>query len=144
MSYWLTIFILTIGLLLQATITTLPLVLCLLLVWYILKKDPLVFFLAFVFGILVDLMLVRDIGFSSIFFMVFLFVVFLYERKFEVETPLFVFSSSFLGSSAYLWLSGHGNIILQSFILSICSSLFFVVIQRFSIAGYKEKNLVSM
>lgn len=139
MNYWLTIFILTIGLLLQASITTLPLILCLLLVWYILKKDPLVFFLAFVFGILVDLMLVGSIGFSSIFFMVFLFVVFLYERKFEVETPLFVFFSSFLGSSAYLWLVGHGLVLEPAIVSASLSAFFFLVFLRMN---KKTSNLL--
>ncbi|MBI2430574.1 MAG: hypothetical protein HYV39_01000 [Candidatus Levybacteria bacterium] len=120
--------------LLEGSVTTLPLTFCLLLIFYIFQKDAVIFPISLLAGILLDLLLVRSIGISSIFFILFLFIVFLYERKFEIETVPFVFFASFLGSLGYLWIFGYKDILLQAGVVAIFFSALFVILQRF---GYE-------
>lgn len=110
---------------LQASITTIPIVLDVLLIFYILKRKPWVFVAAFVSGFFLDLLTVRTLGQSSLFFLIFLFVVSLYERKFEIVSGYFVFFSSFLGSLFFLKISGYDYIFQQALISAIFSTLLF-------------------
>lgn len=110
---------------LQASITTIPIVLDILLIFYIFNRKSFVFLLAFASGIFLDLTSVRIVGQSSIFFVTFLFVVSLYERKFEIVSGYFVFFSSFLGSLFFLKISGYDYIFQQALISAIFSTLLF-------------------
>ena len=130
MQYFLLFLFLLISVFLEAVWTTLPLTLCLLLVISIFKKDHKVFILAFLAGLLLDLSLVRSLGFSSIFFTLFLFIVFLYENKFEAETIPFVFFASFLGVFTYSLLVGYDDILLQSLVAAFFASLAFLGIKQ--------------
>lgn len=128
-------------LLLESTVTTMPITLGFLLLVYILKKDHLIFFLAFFSGLLLDTLLIRSLGTTSIFFILFFFTVFLYERKFEVQTPLFIFFALFFGGAAYLWLVGYKSILLQAGVAAFLFSLSFWVLQRLSIIRGKTLPL---
>lgn len=100
--HWLFYILLFLAVSLEASITTIPLTLIILLIFYLAWKEkvlPVV--LAFIVGIILDAIQVSNLGFRSIFFVIFLFVVSLYERKFGVKTYPFVFLSSFLGSFLY-------------------------------------------
>lgn len=132
MQYFSWFLFLTISVFLEAAWITLPITLCLLLVFYIMKKDSTVFFMAFIAGILLDLARVGSLGQSSIFFLTCLFIVFLYEKKFEIKTYAFVFFSSFLGSFVYLFLGGYNDIFLQSLVAAFLASIVFLIIRRFS------------
>ena len=86
---------------LEGTITTIPLVLSALLIIYILKRESWIFPLGFVCGIILDLLTVRVVGQTSMFFILFFLIIALYERKFEVTTLPFIFIASFSGSILY-------------------------------------------
>ncbi|MEK7534705.1 MAG: hypothetical protein AAB600_05270 [Patescibacteria group bacterium] len=134
----LTFFLLiTFAILFEATITSIPIVLDVLLVFYILKRKSGIFITAFILGIILDVFMVRTLGLTSIFFIAFIFVVFLYERKFEIVTYPFVFFASFLGSLISLLLFGYNYLIQQA----IVSSLFAVVLFRVVIPNL-FRNLV--
>lgn len=65
------------------------------------------------------------VGKTSLFFIISLFLVLLYERKFEVKTLLFVAISSFVGSAGYLVLFGYDHLIQQSLVSAILAVLIF-------------------
>lgn len=106
-------------LMLEGSYTFLPLVLLAVLVLFIKTQKEDVFYIAFLAGIVLDLFTLRTLGTSSAFFLVCLFVIILYARKFEISTIPFVLISSFVGSFVFLIFSGVGNYLL---ILSILSS----------------------
>lgn len=127
------LFFIIVAILVEATITPIPIVALVLLVFYIVKRSSQVFFPAFVSGIVLDIFSVRTLGLSSLFFIAFMFTVFLYERKFETQTITFVFFATFLGSLIYLKIFGYNNILFQSFINAIIGVLLF----KFSISNLK-------
>lgn len=106
-------------LLVEGTITTVPLTLIFLLCLMVMKKAEWVFVLALFSGIVLDIFAVRPIGVMSIFFLLFIFFIWLYERKYEIATIPFVAAASFLGSFVFLHITGSANIletIISSFI----------------------------
>ena len=122
------------------TVTTFPLVLLLLLIFYILKRDLWIFFAAFIAGIFLDVISVKTLGESSIFFILFLLVIALYEGKFEIQTLPFVAIASFLGSLIYLFLFGYNFVLQQAIASAVLSAIFFKIIMR--ISKKKASNLL--
>jgi len=106
-------------------ITTIPLAIALLVVVTALFKKSWVFFAAFLLGLFLDLTLIRPLGYTSLMFAIFVFILFLYERKFETQTLTFVFLSTFLGSLIYLMIFGYQMIFLQAFINALLAIIFF-------------------
>lgn len=124
---WLFGFFLFVIVFFEGTITTLPLTLQTLLVFYVLYKNSASIFLAFISGIILDLLSVRLLGTTSIYFVIFLFLVVLYERKFEINTIPFIILSSFFGSLGFLFLFGFQQSILQAVASSFFAVLLFKV-----------------
>ncbi len=112
------------------TITTLPMALIGLLMSYIFYKESWIFFAAFFSGIFLDVITVRTLGESSLFFILFLFLIDLYEKKFEVQTLSFVCLASFLGSLVYLLLFGQSAAFQQAIVTTFLSILFFFITMR--------------
>lgn len=106
-------------------ITTIPLAIALLVVATIVFKKSWVFFMAFGLGLFLDLILIRPLGYTSLILSTSVFLVWLYERKFETQTLTFVFISTFLGSLVYLNIFHYNNILSQSFINAFISILLF-------------------
>lgn len=98
--------VLLLFLILEATFISIPFVLLLLLFLSLKNRSTWVFAVAFVSGILLDSLYLRNLGFTSIFFITFLFGVMLYERKFEIANHFFILVSSFIGSFIYFSLLG--------------------------------------
>ncbi len=117
--------ILVFGILLESSVISMPLLFNILLVWFILSKDTGVFFLAFVAGIVLDTLLVQKMGISSLYSIVAIFIVILYEKKFETQTVPFVVLSSFLGSLGYLLITHQQYIVQQAFLSALLSSVVF-------------------
>lgn len=115
MIFWLLLF----AALVLGVLTTLPLVLILLVVLYAIKREAWLFIAAFFTGVILDLISVRTIGTSSLFFVIFLFVEEIYGRKFETQTLPFILLASFGGSIFYLLILGQALIFQQSFVSSI-------------------------
>jgi cell shape-determining protein MreD len=100
----------------------------------ILSRENWLFIFAFIFGLVLDLVSFKTLGLSSAFFTIFLFLVLLYQSKFEIATNTFIFFASLLGSFAYLMLLGYNNnIIFQALLSSIIGLLLFKLIQRLGI-----------
>jgi cell shape-determining protein MreD len=105
----------------EGTITTLPLTLIFILSFTILKRkrDSSIFLVAFLSGLLLDMVTLRTLGMTSIFFLSLSFLVLLYERKYEIATIPFVMAATFIGSVAYLWIFVKVSIFMQSIVASI-------------------------
>src|SRR5258708_5169688 len=119
MIYGLFIFLLFVAILLEGTITSFPFVLVLLICLYIIFDEEWVFLVALLSGFILDSMTVRVIGQSSLFFIAVLFIISLYENKYETKTVPFFVVATFLGSLFYLIYIGSGFVLLQAFIISI-------------------------
>ena len=130
----LSVILLTIALLFESTLTTVPLILLVLLVIISLSKHNFVFVLAFIFGMLFDFVTLKTIGITSIYFEVFLFLVLLYQSKFEIATNMFIVVASFLGSISFLILQGYiDNIILQSLTSVVLGLIMFKSLQKLKV-----------
>ena len=107
------------------TITTLPLVLIVLLCFAVVFEKIWIFPLAFFMGLFLDVFQLRNLGQTSLFFVIFLVIVLLYERKFEIKTKPFVFLSAFVGTFFYLLLFDYDYVLAQAFASSIIAVLLF-------------------
>jgi cell shape-determining protein MreD len=122
----LNIFLLILALIMQSFLTSIPLVFLVLLSFTVLSKDLVVFPIAFFFGIFLDIFAFQTLGITSAFFITFLFLVLLYQRKFEIATNYFIFSSSFIGSSILLLILGNTHLIIfQAIAASVIGLLIF-------------------
>ncbi|OGH23160.1 MAG: hypothetical protein A3F31_04180 [Candidatus Levybacteria bacterium RIFCSPHIGHO2_12_FULL_38_12] len=104
---------------LEGIITSLPLILTSLLLFFTYRRSNRVFLAAFGVGILIDVLKLRQLGISSTYYIIFLFLVSLYERKFEIKTIPFVIIVSFLGSLGYLALVNSSEILFRALVSSI-------------------------
>lgn len=128
---FLSIVLLLFSLILESSITTIPLVFISLLVLTVVYKDNFIFLLAFIFGILLDLLYFKNIGASSIYFVIFLFLVLIYQSKFEITTNIFVLIASFFGSLGFLLLFSYENsIIFQAIAGAIIGLIMFKFLQK--------------
>lgn len=95
------------GLMIETTFLKIPFVLIILLVIFLRFKNQGIFFLAFVMGILLDSLNIQRLGISSLLFLLFLFCVSLYEKKYQIKTLPFVIISSFFGVLSYSYIIYH-------------------------------------
>lgn len=109
------------------SLTTIPFPLAVLGVSAVIFRKSWVFFAAFLLGLIIDLFQLRFLGQTALFFVIFVFLLFLYRRKFETQTLTFVFFATFLGSFSYLWLFGYQMVFLQAFVNGLISIIFFRV-----------------
>lgn len=105
--------LLCIAILLEGSVTSLPLVLSMLLVLAVNVHKQDVFVAAFLAGFLLDVMLVRPVGLTSIFFLCMLLLVFLYEKKYEIKSLFFVVIFAGLSSALYLMIFHSPDYFLQ-------------------------------
>src|SRR5882724_4709879 len=120
--------LLAIFILLEGTVTTLPLVLVFLLCITILKRDGVIFPIAFVAGLLLDLLTVQTVGEKSIFLIVFVFLVLLYQRKYEINSYPFVVFAAFFGSLGFGLLFAIGNVFGQALLSALVASILFMIL----------------
>lgn len=125
-------FILLIMVLIEATFITIPLVLIFLINFLVIEKKSWVFPAAFCFGLMLDILTLRYLGSTSLFFVTFLFIINLYERKFETSNLFFVLFASFVGSFFYLTIFGIRLAFSQSVIASITGFLIFYLMTLIS------------
>ncbi len=122
--------LLVLAVFLEGSVTTLPFSLILLIVFYCVSKKQETFLIGFIFGLLRDIVDLRLLGVSSLFFVTAIFVAGLYERKFEIQSAPFVFLFSFLGSFLYLLLFGYQNVFPQALVLSLIGVFAFIFANR--------------
>lgn len=126
------ILFLFLAIILEASITTLPFLFLVLLSLTVLFRSNIVFLYAFSFGLLIDLLTLRPLGQTSAILVFLLFLVLLYQRKFEIDTSYFVLAASFFGSLGFLLLVGYTNsLILITFSSALIGLLIFKVLKKF-------------
>lgn len=135
------LFVLGIAIVLEGTVTSLPLVLIALILIAVHLKTSDVFFLAFLAGIILDLFLVRQVGESSVFFLLVLFCIFLYERKYEIESTIFVTFASMLSALIYLIIFPSPFRLVQIATVTLLAVVIFRCKKRFF---SKQKSSYSM
>lgn len=124
------IFFLALSILLESTITTLPLSLLIILFASVKTRKSDIFLIAFVVGLLLDILAFKNIGWSSLYFTIFVYTIFLYQKKFEIMTLNFITFFGLIGSFGYLFMTGASNIILQALICAALSSFSFFVFRK--------------
>ena len=113
MRWFIFFLLLCLAIILESTITTLPLVFIVLFFSAVVFDTPALFVWSFLSGLVLDTLLFQPLGESSIFFLACLALAWLYERKFEIRSIPFMLVFSFLGSMGYIWLFGGSDIFLQ-------------------------------
>lgn len=92
---------LLLALLVETSVVKIPTTMVFLLILYITFKTQKILVLAFLMGILLDLLNIKPIGTSSLLFIIFLLFVSLYEKKYQIHTLPFVALSSFICALIY-------------------------------------------
>ena len=128
-----------ISMLLEGALTTLPLTLICLLCFTIIKRDTSVLPLAFATGFFLDIFRVQSIGTTSLFFICFLFLVLLYQKKYEIYSAPFAMISALLGSAVYLWVFGHKEIVPLAIVSSAVATILFAII-RYLTESHEHKQ----
>lgn len=108
---------LIVAIVLEATIITLPITFLIIIFAAVTLKNNDVFLLAFLNGLLLDVLTLGTIGLTSAFFVLFVMLIFLYQKKFEIESLNFITLSAFCGSVIYLFLT-HSNHLISEAILA--------------------------
>jgi cell shape-determining protein MreD len=121
--------LLVISVFLEGTVFMVPLVLICLLCLAILKKDSVVYLVGFFSGIFLDILTVQTVGQRSIFFIVFIFLILLYQRKYEINSYPFVAASGFFGSLIYSFIFGYSHFFWWSLISCLIASILFMVLR---------------
>jgi cell shape-determining protein MreD len=129
---FLALVLLLLALIFEVSLTTIPFIFLVLLCLIVIIKQDWLFAAAFVFGLLFDILSFKTIGSSSAFLVLFLFLVLLYQSKFEITTGYFVAIASFFGSFLFLFLQGYTHlIIIQAVVSSVIALILFKLIQKF-------------
>lgn len=123
------IILLIISVVLESSVTSLPLVLIAILIGSVTTRKNEIFLLAFLAGMFLDMLTLKTVGISSLFFVLYVLIIYLYRRKFEIENLGFVVVFSFIGSFIYLFITGSGFALIESFIATLISSISFYVFQ---------------
>lgn len=131
MKYILYITLLFFAAVFESLYTTIPLIVMSVLLLYVVWRDRSLFIIAFWSGIVFDTLSVEKIGASSIFLVVFLFLVVLYERKFEIDTIYFVLFATFLGSFGIGILFSYPSPIIYSGVSAIIAGTVFAFVSLF-------------
>ena len=127
-----------ISIFLEGTVTSLPLVFVCLVILTIATRNLFLFFLAFVSGIFLDAFALRPIGQSSIYLLLCVFLMLLYQRKYEINSYPFVLLASFVGSLLYLLIFGYVNFIGLACLSTVIAVLLFMI-YRYSLTSLKFK-----
>lgn len=124
--------------LLEGSVTVFPLVLIGLLIVWIMRQESWVFILAFCVGMLLDIFLLQTPGMSSLYFVLTIFSIFLYERKYGVQTVPFVFFASFFSCLFYLLWQNASHAFFQAIFAGIVADILFIIHLRKRKRGQKE------
>jgi cell shape-determining protein MreD len=123
--------LLTVSVLLEGTLTSLPLTVVCLICFTIFKRDTSVFPFAFFAGLLIDIFRVQPIGGTSMFYIGFLFLILLYKKKYEIYSFPFVMLATFFGSFFFLLFFGYESVILQACISAVIACILFAIVSFF-------------
>lgn len=121
---------LLISILFESVFTTIPLTLLIILFITIVLRESDVFIFAFLSGLLLDIFSYRALGISSAIFVTLITLIFLYQRKFEIESFNFLVLISFSGTLVYLFITGASNLIFQTLFSTLLISFSYLVFKK--------------
>ncbi|MBI3985001.1 MAG: hypothetical protein HY344_03625 [Candidatus Levybacteria bacterium] len=124
------IILLFIALILENSITTIPFTIAILVVSTVIFRDYSIFLLFFIFGIFLDILSFSQIGLSSLFFTFLVFLILIYEKKFEIYNRYFIAFATALSSLTFLLLFQRGNVIIQSLVSMLISLVLFEIFKK--------------
>ena len=122
---------------LESAIVSIPLTLIFLLCLMTIEKKRYVLVLGFVGGLLLDVLLIRQVGVSALMFVFFLFLVMSYQKKFEIASYYFTVISAFFASLLYVLFFRIPYPFFQATAGAILAILFFALFTR--VFGQKDK-----
>jgi len=125
MKFLLIIFVLIFSLFLETTFINLPFVLIIIFLFAVTYKGEWIFPFAVIGGVFLDILSFKTVGLSSLFFMLMLGVVFLYQRKYEIQSPQFIVIFSFVSVFVYQIIFKNQYIFWGAFLTSILSVAIF-------------------
>ena len=134
MNWFFIILVVIMGIFLEGVLLKIPFVLIMLLLLVVFIQKPWVISLSIPIGLILDSVLFRTLGISSLFFAVMMGLAFAYGRKFEIQSIAFIIFSTVLSVTGYLLIFGYQNLILQ-----LVLSMFVAVGGFFVIVLYNEK-----
>jgi cell shape-determining protein MreD len=116
--------IILLSVILEGSITSIPLTLASLILFSFFLKKESSFILAFSSGIILDILAFQTLGISSAFFLLSLFIVYLYQNKIE-QNNLFVFIASFISGVLYLFIVKGNFSIFAPLVSSLLAFILF-------------------
>jgi len=130
MKYLFSFLLLTLALILEVASFSLPLVFVVLVAVSVVLKDNFSFFAAVLFGLLLDVLTFQTIGITSAFFTILVFLIFSYQKKFEITTNYFVIFICLIGSICFTVLYGYSNLILGPIVSVLVGLLVFNILSK--------------
>ena len=116
------------GMFLEALVIKVPLVMLVLLLALIFIQRPWIILLSIPAGFMLDSLLFRSLGESSLFFAVMLTFFFWYSRKFEIQTIGFLLFSSTISTLLYsIFFSADYTLLTTITIGTVASGLFYAI-----------------
>lgn len=112
-------------LVLESSVTTIPLTFITLIVYTIKDRDEKILLIAFIAGLVLDILTLNTLGITSLIFVLFLSLVLLYEKKLEITSIYYLVLFSFGGSLIYSFLKHFDNPILIAIVSSLIAVLIF-------------------
>lgn len=134
------VFLLIVFAFLEGSFTSVPLVLMCLLVVASQTKSSRVYFYALVAGCILDLLTGRLLGITGLVFVLFLGTISLYERKYEINSHMFIFIASLLLSVVFSLLFHATHLFLH-----VLSSILFAqaLFLLWKIPSLKERTVLT-
>ena len=126
---------------LQSSVTTIPLALLFLLLLIIVVRKEIVLLLAIIAGAFLDSLTLHAIGKTSVFFLFFLSLVLIYERKFEIRSYPFIAFATFFGVLLYMLYMKDSFPIYAGVICSIFCVAIFSICNKIFLHAKKEKKI---
>lgn len=133
---------LLLSLLLETSVSFLPLVFIVLLSAALAVKEDFILVFAAVLGMLLDILTLKPVGFSSIFFITFIYLLYIYENKLET-TNYVVAAFGFSGSFLYLLITKGDIEVLSSLICASLGVLLFTLFNKLKTRPIPAQNSYS-
>lgn len=115
------------AILLGVSISSIPLIIPVLVFAAVSFKTKEIYVLSFFSGLILDLLTFNPLGFSSAFFLSLVFIIYLYQKKFEIDNIVFVSAISSISSFIYLWILGNSYSVFSSVFILLVAGVSFLV-----------------
>jgi hypothetical protein len=125
------IFLFFLAILFEATFVQFPLTIILLLLLFVFKKTSDIFAYAFLTGLILDILQVRDVGIMSLFLS-------LYDKKYEIKTAPFVIIAGLTGSLLHNLLFRQQFHIFSSVLMTVVAGIGFILVNQMQLLSKKK------